>query len=130
MSYTDPNNCRGCGNVCATGTGRVCTANGCVCDPQSAFPDECNGVCVNKSNDRTNCGFCFITCPRLEQVCTSGVCGCPGGLTDCNGSCVDTRTSQNHCGMCNRGCPVGVEMCSAGNCVCAPGLPAARRGTA
>ena len=77
VSYTDPNNCRGCGNVCATGTGRVCTANGCVCDPQSAFPDECNGICVNKSNDRTNCGFCFITCPKLEQVCNNGVCGCP-----------------------------------------------------
>ena len=98
VSYTDPNNCRGCGNVCATGTGRVCTVNGCVCDPQSAFPDECNGACVNKSNDRTNCGFCFKTCPKLDQVCNNGVCGCPGGLTDCNGSCVDTRTSQSHCG--------------------------------
>ena len=121
VSYLDPNNCRGCGNVCPTGTGRVCTANGCVCDPQSAFPDECNGVCVNKSNDRTNCGFCFMTCPKLEQVCNSGVCGCPGGQTDCNGSCVDTTSSQNHCGMCNRGCPAGVEVCAAGNCACAPG---------
>ena len=64
MSYLDPNNCRGCGNVCATGTGRVCTANGCVCDPQSAFPDECNGTCVNKSNDRTNCGLCFNHLPQ------------------------------------------------------------------
>jgi len=122
VSYLDPNNCRGCGNVCATGTGRVCTANGCVCDPQSALPDECNGVCANKSNDRTNCGACFNTCGRLEQVCNNGVCGCPGGMTDCNGGCVDTRTSQSHCGMCNRGCAVNGEMCSAGTCVCAPGL--------
>jgi hypothetical protein len=121
VSYTDPNNCRGCGNVCATGTGRVCTVNGCVCDPQSAFPDECNGVCVNKSNDRTNCGFCFNTCGRLEQVCNNGVCGCPSGQTDCNGGCVDTKTSQSHCGMCNRGCPAGTETCSAGTCVCAAG---------
>ena len=121
VSYTDPNNCRGCGNVCPTGTGRVCTANGCVCDPQSAFPDECNGTCVNKSTDRTHCGFCFFNCPKLEQVCTNGVCGCPPGLTDCNGSCVDTSTSQNHCGMCNRGCPGGVEVCAAGTCQCAPG---------
>jgi hypothetical protein len=122
VSYLDPSNCRGCGNVCATGTGRVCTANGCVCDPQSAFPDECNGTCVNKSNDRTNCGLCFNTCPKLEQVCTNGVCGCPSGQTDCNGSCTDTRTSQTHCGMCNRSCPPSTEMCSAGSCVCAPGF--------
>jgi len=123
VSYTDPNNCRGCGNVCATGTGRVCTAaNGCVCDPQSALPDECNGTCVNKSNDRTNCGFCFMNCPRLDQVCVNGACGCPVGLTDCNGSCYDTTSSQNHCGMCNRGCAPSTEVCSAGSCVCAPGL--------
>jgi hypothetical protein len=122
VSYTDPNNCRGCGNVCPTGTGRVCTVNGCVCDPQSAYPDECNGVCVNKSNDRTNCGFCFYTCPRLDQVCSAGACGCPAGQTDCNGSCYDTRTSQNHCGMCNRGCPPSTEVCTAGSCVCAAGL--------
>jgi hypothetical protein len=122
VSYLDPNNCRGCGNVCATGTGRVCTANGCVCDPQSALPDECNGTCVNKSNDRTNCGLCFNTCPKLEQVCNNGVCGCPGGQTDCNGGCVDTRTSQVHCGMCNRSCPPSTEVCNAGTCACAPGF--------
>ncbi len=122
VSFTDPNNCRGCGNVCATGSGRVCTVNGCVCDPKSAFPDECNGVCVNKSNDRTNCGFCSFTCPRLDHVCANAVCGCPAGQTDCNGSCVDTTTSQNHCGACNRGCPSGVEVCSSGTCVCAPGM--------
>jgi hypothetical protein len=121
VSTLDPNNCRGCGNVCPTGTGRVCTANGCVCDPASAFPDECNGTCVNKSNDRTNCGLCFNTCPKLEQVCNKGVCGCPGGMTDCNGSCTDTSSSQTHCGMCNRGCPVGTEVCSAGTCTCAAG---------
>ena len=122
VSYLDPNNCRGCGNVCATGTGRVCTANGCVCDPQSALPDECNGTCVNRSNDRTHCGLCFNTCPKLEQVCNNGVCGCPGGQTDCNGSCVDTRTSQVHCGLCNRSCPPSTEVCSAGTCACAPGF--------
>jgi hypothetical protein len=122
VSYLDPNNCRGCGNVCPTGTGRVCTANGCVCDPQSAFPDECNGTCVNKSNDRTNCGFCFHTCPKLEQVCTNGVCGCPPGQTECNGTCTDTSSNQVHCGMCNRSCPPSTEVCSAGTCVCAPGF--------
>ena len=122
VSFTDPDNCRGCGNRCPTGTGRVCTVNGCVCDPQSAFPDDCNGVCVNKSSDRTNCGFCSFTCPRLDQVCAAGRCGCPAGTTECNGSCVDTTTSQSHCGMCNRGCPAGVEVCSGGNCSCAAGL--------
>jgi hypothetical protein len=122
VSYTDPNNCRGCGNVCATGTGRVCTVNGCVCDPQSAFPDECNGTCVNKANDRTNCGFCFNTCGRLDQVCNAGVCGCPAGQMDCNGSCYDTSTNQIHCGTCNHTCPPSTEVCSAGNCVCAPGF--------
>ena len=122
VSYTDPNNCRGCGNVCAAGTGRVCTVNGCVCDPQSALPDDCNGACVDKATDRSNCGFCSFTCPRLDQVCTGGRCDCPAGQTDCNGGCFDTSTSQNHCGMCNHGCPAGVEVCSGGSCVCAPGL--------
>jgi hypothetical protein len=121
VSYLDPSNCRGCGNVCPTGTGRVCTANGCVCDPQSALPDECNGTCVNKSNDRTNCGFCSMTCGRLDQVCAGGQCGCPAGQTDCNGGCYDTRTNQTHCGMCNHSCQPTTEMCSAGTCVCAPG---------
>lgn len=122
VNYLDPNNCRGCGNVCPTGTGRVCTANGCVCDPQSAFPDECNGTCVNKKTDRTNCGLCFNTCSKLEYVCTNGVCGCPGGQMDCNGNCTDTSTSQTHCGMCNHACPPSTEVCSAGTCVCAPGF--------
>jgi hypothetical protein len=123
VSYTDPNNCRGCGNVCPTGTGRVCTAaGGCVCDPQSALPDECNGTCVNKATDRTNCGACFNTCGRLDQVCNNGVCGCPSGQMDCNGGCNDTRTSQVHCGTCNHSCPPTTELCSAGTCVCAPGL--------
>ena len=120
VNYLDPNNCRGCGNVCATGTGRVCTVDGCVCDPQSAFPDECSGTCVNKKTDRTNCGACFNTCGRLDQVCNNGLCGCPAGQMDCNGGCTDLN-NQNHCGMCNRGCPVGTEVCSAGTCVCAPG---------
>jgi hypothetical protein len=119
VSYTDPMNCRGCGNVCPSG--RICSVDGCVCDPQTGLPDDCNGVCVNKSNDRTNCGFCYFTCPRLEQVCVSSVCGCPGGLTDCNGNCVDTQTNPFNCGTCNHGCPVGVEVCSAGICECAPG---------
>jgi hypothetical protein len=121
VSYTDPKNCRGCGNVCAAG--RVCTAaGGCVCDPQSGLPDDCNGTCVDKATDRTNCGFCSFTCPRLDQVCVAGHCGCPAGQTDCNGGCYDTSTSQNHCGMCNRGCPATTEVCNAGTCVCAPGL--------
>lgn len=119
VAYLDPNNCRGCGNVCAAG--RICTDQGCVCDPQTGLPDECSGVCVNKSNDRNNCGFCGYICPKLEQECVSSVCGCPVGLTDCNGNCVDTNTSQFHCGTCNHGCPPGVEACTAGTCDCVAG---------
>jgi hypothetical protein len=120
VSYTDPNNCRGCGNVCPAG--RVCTVDGCVCDPKNGLPDDCNGQCVNRSNDRNNCGFCSFVCPRLDQVCAAGKCGCPTGQTDCNGSCVDTTTSPSHCGMCNHACVPGAEACSGGTCVCAPGM--------
>ena len=119
VSYTDPMNCRGCGNVCQPD--RICTVDGCVCDPLTGFPDECAGVCVNKSNDRTNCGACSYVCPKLEQVCIDSLCGCPSGMTECNGNCVDTNTSQSHCGGCNQGCSIGNEVCSGGTCECALG---------
>ncbi len=119
VSYTDPNNCRGCGNVCASNL--ICTTAGCVCDPAKGLPDLCNGVCVDKSSDRTNCGACSHTCPRLDQVCISSKCQCPAGQTDCNGNCVDTKTSQTHCGGCNQPCATGREVCQGGSCVCASG---------
>jgi len=119
LDFLDPMNCRGCGNVCKPG--RICTMEGCVCDPQLGFPDECNGVCVNKSTDRENCGYCYHVCPKLEYVCNSGVCGCPDNQSDCNGNCTDTQTSLSHCGSCNHGCVPGAQVCNAGVCECAPG---------
>ena len=121
VSYPDPNNCRGCGNVCPTGTGRVCTANGCVCDPQSALPDECNGVCVNKSNDRTNCGFCFMTCPRLDQVCTAASAAAPAARPTATGAASTPPPARTTAGCATAAARPASRSAAAGNCACAPG---------
>jgi hypothetical protein len=96
---TDPNNC----GACASEGGAVCQ-NGQVCAPQ---PDggascqlscgtavECNGGCVNLSNDPSNCGACGNICAQgyschpTPQGTAAGTC-----LPDVVVACIATSPS-------------------------------------
>lgn len=70
--------------------------------------------CVNTSNDAGNCGACGNACPP-GQVCTSGVCGCPPGLTQCGSLCISVGSDNLNCGSCGNVCPPG-SACMGGRC--------------
>jgi hypothetical protein len=64
-------NCGACGVVCVA-PNSVCNSvdGGFACGPlctDPAFPDDCNGVCVDFQTDPNNCGAC-------GKVCASGIC--------------------------------------------------------
>ena len=87
----------------------------CICP---AGLTDCNGDCVNISQNPSNCGRCGNLCPP-GFVCTAGSCGCPSGTTLCSNSCVDTQTDPQNCGRCGVQCGPG-KICSGGTCVCDP----------
>lgn len=75
----DPNNCSGCGNVCVLPNAtESCVASMCMvgsCDPGFA---NCNGMTadgceVNTTSDNSNCGFCGLVCPGVQN-CIGSVC--------------------------------------------------------
>jgi sugar lactone lactonase YvrE len=121
---TDPSNCGGCGNACATGL--ACVAG--VCRPACAAPTiGCpagTGLCINPQTDNANCGSCGNVCPP-GQACSGGQCkpSCGAGTLLCpNGTCVNPQTDNANCGSCNNACPAG-QACSGGTCqlTCVPG---------
>jgi hypothetical protein len=91
----DPNNCGGCGKVCAAG--QACSAG--VCSSGCTTPTnggtiqiiKCGALCVDQWTDNHNCGACGNDCTRANQVCSGGTCvaagitvnsagkSCPGG---------------------------------------------------
>jgi hypothetical protein len=106
--------------ACTTALGfpSKCIDAGCECAQQ------CDGGCVNVTNDPNNCGACGKTCTPGLQVCSGSecVCGatvCPipdGGSGDAGylvpdggpgGSpalCVNTQSDKNNCGACGVVC--------------------------
>jgi len=98
--------------------GKNCVSGSCVCPTGQT---DCNGTCVNTSNDPNHCGNCTTVCTS-GQVCSGGTCtgGCPAGQTDCSGSCVDTQTDNNNCGTCGTACTGGTT-CQSGSCACPAG---------
>ncbi len=116
---TDPSNCGGCRNACASG--QVCGDGKCgLACPGSAV--DCGGACVDTTNDPANCGACANLC-AANEVCSMGSCGvvCLGGSTLCGtGSsalCVETASDPKNCGACGNACPTGA-LCSGGLCGC------------
>ena len=85
---------------------------------------DCNGTCVNLSNDNQNCGSCGFVCSS-GTWCINGSCSinCGVGLTNCGGSCKNLLNDAQNCGGCGVICPPGY-ICSSGACVlaCPPGL--------
>jgi hypothetical protein len=113
---TDPNNCGGCGDVCAPGTS--CTNGTCqaACPPGTTL---CSGACVDQSTDSSNCGACGKQCAP-GTTCIAGSCACPAGTILCNGVCVDPAADANNCGACGNICAAGAS-CASGQCTCPSG---------
>jgi hypothetical protein len=87
----DPNNCGGCGNICAPG--QAC----------------CGGICTDLLTDEENCGSCGTSCGSvLEEFVI-------GGEHCCNGTCVDSSKDPNNCGACGNICEPG-QACCGGIC--------------
>lgn len=130
----DPNNCFGCGNVCAPGEGCDLLSGGCVC-PCGAICDKPERVL----SDINNCGACGNRCPgdrrsleghgvdpaHGQPVCNTGVCGyeCSPEWGDCDGDisngCEASFLSDPlNCGGCGIRCD-GVEgqACVDGRCL-------------
>src|SRR5882724_233961 len=105
----------------------------CVCpDPLT----NCNGICVDTSLSRNNCGTCdnhclpnedcsHSVCTGLDQDSNCGACDqvCAGGLSCCYPNkdpgmrpCVDLQTDLYNCGSCGVACTAG-QCCEQGVCV-------------
>jgi hypothetical protein len=105
----DPTNCGRCGTICDEGNG---TCQNGIC----ATPEVCDGV-------DNNFDGAVDECPG-NQVCRSGLCGCPAGTRDCDGDdrCEQLGTNE-HCAECTP-C-TGGKVCQggalAGTCGCPDG---------
>jgi hypothetical protein len=102
----------------------------------------CGNLCVDTTQDDSNCGQCNNACPT-GATCTSSQCVCTGGMTLCSASCVDTTSDNNNCGTCNHVCASNTTCMSStcqaqasgtppqGNCVhdlCTPDIGALTMG--
>jgi hypothetical protein len=126
-TFTDKNNCGGCGIKCADGF--TCNngecINGCL---QANKPDKCNGVCTNLASDDKNCETCGNACdptgPNLPPLPADMYYGCGGqecgrrkckfmNAEDCNGDlndgCETTLHTNENCGACGDACPAGKQ---------------------
>lgn len=116
-NLSDPNNCGGCGVVCAAG--QVCQGAGCV-DACSQSYTSCGGACVQLSQNDQHCGSCDASCSG-EQHCGNNSCyTCPSGTTACYSqsgfwSCANFASDNLNCGSCGTRCAVG-QTCTNGNC--------------
>lgn len=143
----DPQNCGGCGKICADG--QVCKSGQCRCDAGTLCgggctdlrtdPENCgacgvtcgneqtccHGQCTSTEKDPTNCGACGVLCSK-NQACNTGGCECKIGYADCNGDPSDgcevfllsgTAGGKLHCGQCKNHCGDN-SLCTSGTCTC------------
>lgn len=68
---TDPANCGGCGNTCASTA--QCVQGTCVTNCAEVGLAACSGVCIDTQTDVHNCGACGSDCGK-GFVCTAGQC--------------------------------------------------------
>jgi hypothetical protein len=128
----DPNNCGGCGTVCAAG--QLCSNGACATSCQVGLV-ECNGRCVDPLSNGDYCGASAgcgadggssgTSCPS-GQVCTTGSNGtgfcattCAGGQVDCGGTCIDPTSDRDNCGA--TGDCVNGDVASSAGIACGAG---------
>ncbi len=76
----DPNNCNGCGVVCAPGdtcVASTCTPPTTACNggPACTGVDTCcSAGCVNTATDPNNCSGCDMPCPMVGDTCVASMC--------------------------------------------------------
>ncbi len=141
---TDPNNCGGCGRVCALPrvspnlcVAGACAVGGCTttefgdCDSR---PE--NGCESSLVSNPSHCGGCGRACPmraNASATCSTGVCGftCLAGFGDCDGvatnGCETAVNTVSRCGACGAVCPGrpnSTPQCVSGACrlACATGF--------
>ncbi len=133
----DPNNCDGCGLVCALPnavagcTNATCTISSCNPGFADCNMNPADGCEINVTNDPTHCGTCTNACNLANAVpgCTNGSCtiaACNPGFADCNGNPADgceinTTNDPSHCSSCTLVCPP-TEVCQSSMCTCSAGL--------
>jgi hypothetical protein len=110
-------------NACVTH--QSCTNKQCVCG--DGYPDNCNGTCVNLTNDDlNNCGYCGYICSENVNNWGTGSCTnkkcvvstCTGNY-HVNGTACEENTDTN-CGEHGKSC-AETEHCDAGVCKCGTG---------
>ena len=76
---------------------------------------DCDGICVDPSNDPRHCGGCGTACPD-GVLCSSGNCvlHCEVQEHQCGAWCVDLLRHPNNCGGCSQRCTSGI--CDSGKC--------------
>ncbi len=129
---SDSQNCKTCGNACATTVANAtatCVNGACSFSCKPGY-SPCAGGCANFSGDGNNCGACGNACGP-GATCSGGACVCNTG-TGCNGCCngnkCETAVSASSCGKGGAtcaACPISSEVCASvatgGVCQCPTG---------
>src|SRR5688572_24431241 len=108
---TDPLNCGGCGNVCASD--EFCSEG--VCEEICPGATLCGEVCIDTTSDPLNCGSCGNACDA-EEHCSEGACQPNCDQTVCGTQCIDISSDPLNCGACGNICPSN-NICTSGACV-------------
>lgn len=100
-------------------SGMKCKGGRCACKP--AYPDVCDGACVDLQTDDRACGNCGTMCAvgyTCEAATCTAICSPPDEycyLSANNGYCANLQTDEDNCGYCQNTCP-GSEVCTDGVC--------------
>ena len=105
----------GCASLCGTcAADRTCDPVGiCQC---STGTEECGGVCVDTTRDRSHCGACDVAC-AADEGCVEGTC-----TTSCTGDCVGRECGDDGCGSSCGSCAADQVCNASGRCVCGSGM--------
>jgi hypothetical protein len=116
-----PNDTNACGASCAvctapSGGTAICNGTQCVQSCTTSGYSACSNVCVNETNDPSNCGSCAHGCTGATPYCAgSGCVACLSGSQCANGSTPETCVSNAW--VLGAACSGSTPVCSGGSCV-------------